>query len=66
MSHKIHILTIPATHAFGTAPTPRSRRFCARVHFSFDRKFEQAFDWVNMEDDEADFAEVDKGPVLTR
>ena len=39
---------------------------CACVHFNVNKKFEQAFDRANMEEDEAEFAEVQKGLVLTR
>ena len=39
---------------------------CARVHFNSNPRFEQTLDWSSMGENESDFANVDKVPLLTR
>ena len=39
---------------------------CVRVFFDSNPRFEQTLDWPGLEDDESDFANVKRGPLLTR
>jgi hypothetical protein len=39
---------------------------CARVYFACDHKFAQVVDWTKTDENESDFANFKKGPLLTR
>ena len=39
---------------------------CGRVYFNFDAKYTQPVDWKTTDENESDFANIQKGPLLTR
>jgi hypothetical protein len=39
---------------------------CARVYFAGDHKYAQVVDWTKTVENESDFANLKKGPLLTR